>query len=128
MDTMNDKTNETREAETPHKKVTLTHWDRVGWVMPRIADASREPTCMEWVIGVTLANAIAVVNAPFCAGDKDELAELDIRRVITIIAERTHAGMMDDIILLLREVLKHCITRGDSSIFTVDAEAETTKP
>ncbi len=109
---MNGKTNETRKTEMPEKEVTLTHWDRIGWVMPRTADASREPTCLEWVIGVTLANAIAVVNAPFCAGDKDELAELDIQRVITIIAEQTHAGMMDDVILLLRTCFIRCSTLG----------------
>ena len=128
---MNDETSATRETEMPEKKVTLIHWDRVDWVTPVSADASREPTCLEWVIGTTLANAVAVANAPFCCGTDDGLAEPDLRHVIAIIAEQTHAGMLDDAILLLRDVLKQCIKRGDSSVFAVetagtDAERETT--
>lgn len=121
---MNDKTNAAGDAEMPERKVTLLHWDRVSWVMPRVADASREPTCLEWVIGVTLANAIAVANAPFCAGEKDELAELSIRRVVEIIAERIDAGMLDDTILILREVLRHCVGKGETSFFAVKPDQE----
>jgi len=130
---MNDETRAKRETETPETTVTLLHWDRVAWVTPTNADAPREPTCLEWVIGTTLANAVAVANAPFCdsGGGKDALPELDLRKVIAIIAEQTHAGMLDDAILLLRDVLRHCIKRGDSSVFAVetaetDAEQETT--
>ena len=124
MKTMNDKTNATTDTKMPEKEVTLLHWDRVSPIMPRIADASREATCLEWVIGVTLANAIAVANAPFCAGEKDELAELNIQRVVEIIAERIHAGMLDDTIFILREVLKHCIRKGETSFFAVEPDQE----
>ncbi len=93
---MNDETSATRETETPEKKVTLIHWDRVDWVTPVSADASREPTCLEWVVGVTLANAVSVANAPFCGDD----ARLDVRQVIAIVAERINTGMLDHTILL----------------------------
>ena len=92
--------------------------------MPRFADPSREATCLEWVIGVTLANAIAVANAPFCAGPKDELAELNLRRVIEIISERIDAGMLDDTIFILREVLRHCVGKGEPSFFAEEADQE----
>lgn len=124
---MKDETKATREAETPDERVSLIHWDHVAWVTPMSADSLREPTCLEWVIATTLANAVAVANAPFCCGKDDGIAQIDLRQVIRIIAEQTHAGMLDDAILLLRDVLKHCIKRGDSSVFS-DAEAETPKP
>jgi len=81
---------------------------------------------LEWVIGVTLANAVSVANAPFCdSGDgKDTLSEVDLRKVIAIIAERINTGMLDDTILLLRDVLKYCIRRGDSSLFAAKSADE----
>ena len=119
MKPMNDETSATRETEMPEKKVTLIHWDRVDWVIPVSADASREPTCLEWVVGVTLANAVAVANAPFCGDDA-----LDVRQVIAVVAERINTGMLDHTILLLRDVLKHCIRRGDSSLFAAESADE----
>jgi hypothetical protein len=119
---MNDKTRAAADTEMQEKKVRLLDWEGVGFVLPRIADAPGEPTCLEWVIGVTLANAIAVANAPFCAGEKDELAELSIRRVVEVIAERIDGGMLDDTIFILREVLRHCVARGDGSFFDPEPE------
>ncbi len=117
---MNDKHDGTREPQPQDQRGSLVHWDRVDWVTPRCADASREPTCLEWVIGVTLANAVSVANAPFC----DDDARLDVRQVIAIVAERINTGMLDHTILLLRDVLKHCIRRGDSSLFAAESADE----
>ena len=87
----------------------------------RCVDASREPTRIEWAIGTTLANAIEVADAAFCGDD----ARPDVRQMIDIIAGGTNGGMLDHTILLLRDVLKHCIRRGDSSLFAAaNAEEE----
>ena len=117
---MNDKHDGTGEPQPQEQRDSLVHWDRVAWVTPGCADASREPTCLEWVIGTTLANAIAVANAPFCGND----TRLDIGQVIAIVAGRINTGMLDDTILLLRDVLKHCIRRGDSSLFAAKSADE----
>ena len=114
-----DKPDGTREPQPQERRGSLVHWDRVDWVTPRCADASREPTCLEWVVGVTLANAVAVANAPFCGDDA-----LDVRQVIAVVAERINTGMLDHTILLLRDVLKHCIRRGDSSLFAAESTDE----
>jgi len=75
---------------------------------------------LEWVIGTTLANAVAVANSAFC-GDE---ARPDVRQMIDIIAGGTNACMLDDTILLLRDTLKHCIRRGDSSLFAAKSADE----
>ena len=123
---MNDTHNGTRGPQPQEQRCSLVHWDRVDWATPRCADASREPTRLEWVLATTLANATAVANAPFCdSGDgKDTLSEVDLRRVIAIIAERIDTGALDRTILLLRDTLKHCIRRGDSSLFAAKSAAE----
>ncbi len=117
---MKDEHDGKREPQPQERRRLLRHWDRIDWVTPRSADASREPTCLEWVVGVTLANAVSVANAPFCGDD----ARLDVRQVIAIVAERINTGMLDHTILLLRDVLKHCIRRGDSSLFAAKSAEE----
>jgi len=118
---MNDKHDDGTGEPQPHEqKASLVHWDRVDWVTPRCDDASREPTCLEWVIGNTLANAIAVVNAPFCGND----TRLDVGQVIDVVAGQINTGMLDHTILLLRDILKHCIRRGDCSLFAAENAGE----
>lgn len=121
------------ESAMPEKEVTVD-WNRVMHVFfdgaTSRAEASREPTCLERIIAGTLANAVAVANAPFCRGgdDERELAEVDLRKVVALVAEQTVAGMLDDAILVLREVLLHCIGRGDSSVYAVDADEGNHEP
>jgi len=98
----------------------LLHWNRVAWVTMHPHIKAREPTRAEWVIGTTVANAIAVADAAFCGDD----AQPDVRQMIDIIAEGTNGGMLDHTILLLRDTLKHCIRRGDSSLFTAESAEE----
>ena len=117
---MTDKHDGTREPNPPERRASLVHWDRVAWVTPGCANAPREPTRLEWVIGTTLANAIAVADASFC-GDN---ARPDVRQMIDIVAGETNARMLDHTILLLRDVLKHCIRRGDSSLFAAESADE----
>jgi len=85
---------------------------------PRIK--AREPTRAEWVIGTTVANAVAVAEAAFGGDD----ARPDVRQMIDIIAGGTSAGMLDHMILLLRDTLKFCIRRGDSSLFAAGSAEE----
>jgi len=119
-----------RESETPGKGTPLVDWNRVLHVtVGATTSAEREPTCLEWVIASTIANAIAVANAPFCCGGdgEDELAGVDLRKVVALVAEQTVAGMLDDAIFVLKEVLQHCIRRGDSSVYAVETAEETRK-
>ena len=121
-----------RESETPGKGTPLVDWNRVLHVTVGGAttSAEREPTCLEWVIANTIANAVAVANAPFCCGGRDEpeFAGVDLRKVVALVAEQTVAGMLDDAIFVLREVLKCCVKRGDSSVYAVETAEETRKP
>ncbi len=93
---------------------------QVAWVTMNRHIQAREPTRTEWVIGTTLANAIAVADAAFC-GDN---ARPDVRQMIDVVAGETNARMLDHTILLLRDVLKHCIRRGDSSLFAAKSADE----
>ena len=115
---MNDKHDGTGEPQPQEQR--LLHWDRVAWVTTRRVDASREPTRLEWVIGTTLANAVAVADAA-CGGD---YAPPDVRQVIAVMTEQVNAGMLDHAILLLRDALKFCIRRGDSSLFAANSAEE----
>ena len=114
--------------------MTLVDWNRVEHIFldgaTRYAEASREPTCVESIIANTLANAVVAANAPFCRGadDERELAGVDLRKVVALVAEQTVAGMLDDAILVLREVLLHCVQRGDPSVFAVDADEGSNQP
>lgn len=81
---------------------------------------AREPTRTEWVIGTTVANAVAVADAAFCGGD----ARPDVRQMIDIVAEGTTARMLDHTILLLRDSLKLRIRKGDSSLFAAKSADE----
>ncbi len=113
---MNDKHDGTQEPQEQR----LQHWDRVAWVTMDRHIRAREPTRLEWVIGTTLANAIAVADAAFCG----DAARPDVRQMIDIIAGETNARMLDHTILLLRDTLKHCIRRGDSSLFDAKSADE----
>lgn len=117
---MNDKQNGTGEPQPQERRGSLVHWDRVDWVTMDRHIQAREPTRTEWVIGTTLANAIAVADAAFCGDD----ARPDVRQMIDVVAGETNAGMLDHTILLLRDVLKHCIRRGDSSLFAAESADE----
>jgi len=71
------------------------------------------------------------VPAPFRRGPSsptqrgsDDDAQPDVRQLIDIIAGGTNAGMLDHTILLLRDVLKNCIRRGDSSLFAARSAEE----
>lgn len=115
---MNDKHDGTGEPQPQEQR--LVHWDRVAWVTMDRHIQAREPTRTEWVIGTTLANAVAVADAAFCGDD----ARPDVRQMIAVVAERINAGMLDHTILLLRDTLKHCIRRGDSSLFAARSAEE----
>ena len=117
---MNDKNDGTGEPQPQEQSGALVHWDRVAWVTMNRHIRAREPTRLEWVIGTTLANAVAVADAAFC-GDN---ARPDVRQVIDIVAGGTNARMLDHTILLLRDTLKHCIRRGDSSLFAAESADE----
>ncbi len=117
---MNDKHDGTREPQPQEQSGALVHWDRVAWVTMNRHIREREPTRLEWVIGTTLANAIAVAEAAL-VGDG---ARPDVRQMIDIIAGATNARMLDHTILLLRDTLKHCIRRGDSSLFAAKSADE----
>jgi hypothetical protein len=111
-------------------KVALVDWNRVTHVViagaTRRAESSRDPTCVESIIATALANAVAVASAACCRGaDREpELAEVDLQTVIALVAERTVATVLDDAILLLREVLTRCIERGDASVYAVGEDEE----
>jgi len=47
-----------------------------------------------------------------------------VRQVIDIIAGGTNARILDHTILLLRDTLKLCIRRGDSSLFAAESAEE----
>ena len=115
---MNDKHDGTGEPQPQEQR--LVHWDRVAWVTMNRHIQAREPTLAEWVVGTTLANAVAVADAAFCGDD----ARPDVRQLIDIIAGETNAGMLDHTVLLLRDTLKHCIRRGDSSLFAANSPKE----
>ena len=118
---MNDKHDGTGEPQPQEQSGALVHWDRVAWVTRNRHIRAPEPTRLEWVIGTTVANAVAVVDAAFC-GDN---ARPDVRQMIDIIAGGTNACMLDHTILLLRDALKLRIRRGDSSLFAAkNAEEE----
>ncbi len=113
--------NDNKHDGTPQpQEQRLLHWDRVAWVTTRCVDASREPTRLEWVVGTALANAIEVADAPFCGDD----GRPEVRQVIDIIAEGITARVLDHTILLLRDALKLCIRRGDSSLFAANSPEE----
>ena len=114
---MNDK-HDGREPQPQEQK--LLHWNRVAWVTMDRHIRAREPNRTEWVIGTTLANAIGVADSAFCGDD----ARPDVRQMIEIIAGGTNAGMLDHTILLLRDTLKYCIRRGDSSLFAAKSADE----
>jgi hypothetical protein len=106
--------NDDKHDGTPQpQEQGLLHWDRIDWVTMNPHIKAREPTRTEWVIGTTLANAVAVADAAFCGDD----GQPDVRQMIDIISGGTNAGMLDHTILLLRDTFKHCIRRGDSSLF-----------
>jgi hypothetical protein len=118
-------------SEMPEtNKVSLVDWNRVTHVVIagaiRRAESSRDPTCLEAIIATALANAVAVASAACCRGaDREpELAEVDLEKVITLVAERTVATVLDDAILLLREILRRCIQRGDASVYAVGEDEE----
>ncbi len=117
---MNDKHDGTREPHPQERRASLVHWDRVAWVTMNRHIRAPEPTRLEWVIGTTLANAIAVADASF-GGDNERP---DVRQMIDIVAGGTNARMLDHTILLLRDTLKHCIRRGDSSLFAAESADE----
>jgi hypothetical protein len=116
---MNDEKHDGTGEPQPQEQ-RLLHWDRVDWVTMNRHIRAPEPTRIEWVIGTTLANAVAVADAAFRGDD----ARPDVRQMIDIIAEGTNAGMLDHTILLLRDTLKHCIRRGDSSLFAAKSADE----
>jgi len=116
-----DKHDGTGEPQPRPQEQRLMHWDRIDWVTAMNQHIqAREPTRTEWVIGTTLANAVAVADA--ACGDDD--APPDLRQVIAVMAERIHAGMLDHTVLLLRDALKFCIRRGDSSLFAANSPEE----
>ena len=61
-----------------------------------------------------------VADAPFCGDD----GRPEVRQVIDIIAGGTTARILDHTILLLRDALKLCIRRGDSSLFAAESAEE----
>jgi len=111
-------------------KVSLVDWNRVTHVViacaTRRAESSREPTCLESIIATALANAVAVASAACCCGaDREpELAEVDLQKVISLVAQQTVATVLDDGILLLREILRRCIERGDASVYALGEDEE----
>ncbi|MFQ5464212.1 MAG: hypothetical protein ACE5E5_16490 [Phycisphaerae bacterium] len=113
--------NDDKHDETPQPQAQrLLHWDRIDWVTMNRHIQARDPTRTEWVIGTTVAHAVAVADAA-CSGDD---APPDVRQVIAVVAERINAGMLDHTILLLRDTLKYCIRRGDSSLFAANSPDE----
>ncbi|MFH1108274.1 MAG: hypothetical protein V1790_03620 [Planctomycetota bacterium] len=101
-------------------EVTLVDWNLVTHLL--IVGATRrdeslgEPTRSEAIIATALANAAAVASAACCRG---ELAGVDLQKVIALVAEQTVATVLDDAILLLREILRRCIARGDASVYAL---------
>jgi len=111
-------------SEMPEtNKVTLVDWNRVTHMViasaTRRAESSREPTRVESIVASALANAVAVASAACYRGADHELAEVDLQTVISLVAEQTVATVLDDAILLLREILRRCIARGDASVFAL---------
>jgi len=108
-------------------KVALVDWNRVTHVViagaTRRAESSRDPTCLEAIIATALANAVALASAA-CSDPERELAGVDLKKVMSLVAERTVATVLDDAILLLREILKRCIERGDASVYALGEDEE----
>lgn len=110
-------------------EVAMVDWNRVRHLTISFAlgaESSREPTCVESIIATALANAVALASAACCgrAHREPQLAEVDLDTVISLVAEQTEATVLDDAILLLREVLTRCIERGDPSIFAAGEDEE----
>ena len=111
-------------------KVALVDWNRVTHVViagaTRRAESSRDPTCLEAIIATALANAVAVASAACSRGaDREpELAGVDLEKVISLVAEESVATVLDDAILMLREILRRCIERGDASVYAVGEDEE----
>jgi len=99
--------------------VALVDWNLVTHLLiagaTRRAESSREPTCSESMIATALANAVAVASAA-CS---DHVAGVDLKKVISLVAEQSAATVLDDAILLLREILRRCIARGDASVYAL---------
>jgi len=107
-------------SEMPEtNEVALVDWNRVTHVViagaTRRAESSRQPTCLESMIATALANAVALASAA-CS---DHVAGVDLKKVISLVAEQTVATVLDDAILLLREILRRCIARGDASVYAL---------
>ena len=106
-------------------EVTLVDWNLVTHLLiagaTRRAESLREPTRSEAIIATALANAATVASAACCRG---ELAGVDLQKVISLVAERSVATVLDDAILLLREILKRCIERGDASVYALREDDE----
>jgi hypothetical protein len=111
-------------------EVALVDWNRVIHVViagaTRRAESSRQPTCLESTIATALANAVALASAACSRGaDREpELADVDLEKVISLVARQTVATVLDDAILLLREVLRRCVERGDASVYAVGEDEE----
>ena len=108
-------------SEMPEtNEVALVDWNRVVHALiggaTRRAEPSREPTCSESIIATALANAVAVASAACCRGADHEV---DLQKIISLVAEQTVATVLDDAVLLLREILRRCIARGDASVYAL---------
>jgi hypothetical protein len=110
--------------------VALVDWNLVTHLLiagaTRRAESSRESTCLESAIATALANAVALASAACCgrAHREPELAEVDLDKIISLVAQQTVAAVVDDGILLLKEILRRCIERGDPSVFAAGEDEE----
>jgi len=118
-----------REMQSTNETV-LVDWNRVTHLTISFAigraDSSRESTCLESAIATALANAVALASAACCgrAHREPELAEVDLDKIISLVAQQTVAAVVDDGILLLKEILGRCIERGDPSVFAAGEDEE----